>query len=283
MSTLKNINHYKKENTMIKTLKAKSLLLSGVLLLSSTGIFGAEGAAAPKNPAEVKYQALLSAGFDKYDELLTFVGQMVSRMKAQYDRAAKAEADLKVDELADEMELETAHADVVGKQFAVRFWEERQAAVNNLKTTAEADRAQARQVATVLPDIRQAIDDTIAARHAANEKFAALRALIATNADFLKSVPELRDLIPTISFESSVKQVMQESKIQKFGDAVESYLRALLDKARSNEKDNKGAAVAVERSSNAKMKKTKKGAGSDSGSSGSDGGVSDADSVSVEG
>lgn len=271
MSTLKNINHYKKDNTMIKTLKAKAFLLSGVLLLSSASVFGAEGAAAPKNPAEVKYQALLSAGFGKYDELSTFVGQMVARMKAQYERAAKAEADLKVDELADEMELETAHADVVGKQFAVRFWEERQAAVNNLKSTAEADRAQARQVATVLPDIRKAIDDTITARHAANEKFAALRALIATNADFLKSVSELKDLIPTISFESSVKQVMQEAKIQKFGDAVEGYLRTLLSQAKNNEVANKGAATAVERSSNRKMKKAEKAAIPDPGTGSGEG------------
>lgn len=250
MLNFKNI--FNKESFM-KLLTTKGLLLSSALLLGSfNAVFAkdAAAAAAPQNAAEVKYDGLLKAG--DYDALGKFLDQMVARMKTQYEKAIANEAELKADEFADEAEIENAHRDTVGKQFAVRFWEERQAAVVLLKTSAEKDAAQVQKVAEVLPKVRQMISDAISAQHGSNAQMAELQKYLDENADFIASVPELNGKKPKITFEKAISQVMQENKLNGFADAVEAYLRKVEQEAADHKATGERAAISVERSSNSK-------------------------------
>ncbi|QOL20041.1 hypothetical protein [Candidatus Bodocaedibacter vickermanii] len=234
----------------MKSLKAKWIMLSSVFLLSSFEVAGAEVA---KNPAEEKYKALLIAG--NYDELSTFLGQMADRMKKQLAAAKKVESDLKDDEFADEMEVRTAHDDAVNKQFALKFWSDRLAAVGSLRDAADEDKKQIEQINTVLPRVVELVKAAIEKSHEGNSAYADLATYVKENGAFLKSIDGVKDSVPEITFEKAIKQVLQDNKVGKFQKAIEAYLVDLEQKAKDNEAAGKGKAAAVERSSNSKLAK----------------------------
>lgn len=234
----------------MKSLKTKWIILSSVFLLSSFEV-AAEDVA--KNPAESKYQTLLNAG--NYDDLSGFLEQMVERMKKQLAAAKKAEADLKDDELADEMEVKTAHDDAINKQFALKFWSDRLDAVGSLRGAAEEDKKQIEQINTVLPRLVELVKAAIEKSHEGNAAYADLANYVKQNGNFLKTIEGLKDSIPEITFEKAVKQVIQDQKVSKFQKAIEAYLVELEQKAKDNEATGKQKAAAIERSSNSKLAK----------------------------
>lgn len=234
----------------MKSLKTKWIILSSVFLLSSFEVAAADVA---KNPAEAKYQTLLSAG--NYDDLSDFLGQMVDRMRKQLAAAKKVEADLKEDEFADEIEVKTAHDDAINKQFALKFWSDRLDAVGSLRDAAEEDKKQIEQINTVLPRVAELVKSAIEKSHEGNAAYADLANYVKQNGDFLKTIDGVKDSIPEITFEKAVKQVVQDNKVSKFQKAIEAYLAELEQKAKDNENSGKQKAAAVERSSNSKLAK----------------------------
>ncbi|MBH1989620.1 MAG: hypothetical protein I8H80_00375 [Alphaproteobacteria bacterium] len=260
----------------MKSLKAKWIMLSSVFLLSSFEVAGADVA---KNPAEEKYKALLSAG--NYDELSTFLKQMGDRMKKQLAAAKQVESDLKEDEFADEMEVRTAHDDAVNKQFALKFWNDRLAAVGSLRDAADEDKKKIEQINTVLPKVAELAKAAIEKSHEGNGAYAELATYVKQNGEFLKSIDGVKDSVPEITFYKAVQQVLQDNKVVKFQKSIEAYLEELKQKADENEAAGKGKAAAVERSSNSKIAKGpggSKGAAAkkvDDSASGSDDGASD--------
>lgn len=234
----------------MKSLKTKWIILSSVFLLSSFEV-AAEGVA--KNTAESKYKTFLSAG--NYDDLSDFLGQMVDRMKKQLAAAKRTETELKDDEFADEMEVRTAHDDVINKQFALKFWSDRLAAVGSLRGAAEEDKKQIEQINTVLPRVVELVKAAIEKSHEGNAAYADLANYVKQNGDFLKTIDGVKDSIPEITFEKAVKQVIQDNKVSKFQKAIEARLVELEQQARDNEASGVQKAAAVERSSNSKLAK----------------------------
>lgn len=242
---------------MIKNLnlKAKTLILTGALLLSSVDVFGSNSASPAKNPAEAKYQALLSTR--NYDDLTTFLQQMVNRMKNQQGAAEQAEKDLKDDPFADEMELRTAHDDAIAKQFAVKFWQDRLDAVASLKTAAAQDQERLGQVNSILPRVRELTTKATEERHEANAAYIELGNFLNANRDFLRTIDGLEG-VPDITAGVSDKQALQDAAISKYQKSVEAYLLKFKQEAEAREAANKDAAAAVARSSKNKQKKLKK-------------------------
>jgi hypothetical protein len=236
----------------MKLLKTKIAILSSVFLLSSFEL-NASDVAAPKNPAETKYQTLLGAG--SYDDLTDFLKQMVKRMTAQLDAARKAEAALKEDDLADEMELETAHSDTINKQFALKFWQDRLDAVDSLRGAAEADKKRIQQINDVLPKVVELTKRAIEEKHESNAAFGDLARYVKDNGDFLKTVEGVGETVPEITLDMGVKQAIQDGKIAKFQKAIEAYLLKLEQEAKAREAEGKDKATSVERDSNSKRKK----------------------------
>lgn len=239
-----------KREKIMKSLKAKWIMLSSVFLLSSFEVAGAEVA---KNPAEEKYKVLLSAG--NYDELSAFLKQMADRMQNQLTAAEQVESNLKDDDLADEMEIRTAHDDAVNKLNALKFWKGRLAAVGSLRDAAAEDKKKIEQINTVLPRIVELVGAAIEKSHEGNRAYAELATYIKENGEFLKSIDGVKESVPEITFEKAIKQVLQDNKVAKFQKSVEAYLEGLKQKAGENEAAGKDAAAKVERSSNTKIKK----------------------------
>lgn len=240
---------------MIKNLKAKTLILTCALLLSSADVFGANPASPAKNPAEAKYQALLSTR--NYDDLTTFLQQMVNRMKNQQAAAEQAERDLKDDPLADEMELRTAHDDAIAKQFAVKFWQDRLDAVASLKSAAVQDQERLGQINSILPRVKELTTKAIEERHEANAAYIELGNFLNANREFLKTIEGLES-VPDITAGVSDAQAMQDATISKYQKSVEAYLLKFEQEAAAREAANKDAAATVARSSKTKEKKSKK-------------------------
>lgn len=234
----------------MKSLKTKWIILSSLFLLSSFEV-AAEGVA--KNPAETKYQTLLSAG--NYDDLSGFLEQMVDRMKKQLAAAKKAETELKDDEFADEMEVKTAHDDAINKQFALKFWSDRLDAVGSLRGAAEEDKKQIEQINRILPKIVELVKAAIEKSHEGNAAYAELANYVKQNGDFLKTLDGVKDSIPEITFEKAVKQVIQDNKVSQLLKAIEACLLELKQQARDNEASGKQKAATIKRSSNSKLAK----------------------------
>lgn len=236
---------------MIKSFKTKCAILSSVFLLSSFEVFGSDIPAAAKNPAEAKYQALLTAG--DYDQLTAFLDQMVQRMTSQLDKAQQVEEGLKQDEFADEMELENAHQDTVNKQFALKFWKDRLVAVDSLRNAATEDRKRIEQVNSILPKLVEVSGKALQERHEANSAYGELASFVKENKAFLQSVEGLGAL-PEITLDMGVKQALQDGKIAALQKSVEAYLLKMKEEAAAREAAGKDAATSVARSSNSKEK-----------------------------
>jgi hypothetical protein len=219
-----------------------------LFLLSTFFSFNSLDAATEvKRPVEDQYQELLTDG--DYNNLIPFLQNMLDRLKDRLITVQRIESDLKEEALADEIELETASETVNIVRMALQLWQRRFDAVSSLKNTAEEEKRYIQQVSSILPRVMELTQTTIDRKHRSNATYAELARYIKEHGNVLQTIDEIKDTIPTITFELAVTQVIQEGRILKFQKAVEAYLIRLKQETEIKAAKRKEIATNISRNS----------------------------------